>query len=199
MISLTSQLPMRRTSYVEHDSNSSFSQAVLDTPLAANRFDPNRRPRHDLDNRCRLSEVNEQDRTTSSSQPIRLLLMEVIELAPSDKPVDRDNFRDSIADSHRPMFELLQQLIEELVPEAEVSFKWGTIAYDLNGSLFSLSTNKKHVNLYVLTVGLLAEYSEELTGIPQSKCVLRFSPDAEVPLDTLRKVMTDAVERKRAG
>ena len=120
-------------------------------------------------------------------------------MSQADNSVDKASFRDSIPDSHRPTFTLLQQLIEELVPDADVSIKWGTIAYDLDGSLFALSANKKHVNLYILTVGLLAEYADDLAGIPQSKCVLRFSPSAEVPVETLRKVMTDAVERKRAG
>ncbi len=105
----------------------------------------------------------------------------------------------SIPASHRPVFTALQELVEELVPDAGVSLKWGTIGYDLDGSLFALSANKTHVNLYILTVGLLAEYSNELAGIPQSKCVLRFSPNAELPLETLRRVMTTAVERKRAG
>ena len=108
-------------------------------------------------------------------------------------------FEKSIAATHRPTFDALQGLIEELVPDAEVSVKWGTLAYDLDGSLFALSANKKQVNLYILTVGLLAEFSDELAGIPQSKCVLRFGPRAELPLETLRRVMTTAVERKRAG
>ena len=112
---------------------------------------------------------------------------------------DISSFCDSIPDSHRPTFKLLHDLIEALVPDAKVSVKWGTLAYDLDGSLFALSANKKHVNLYILTVGLLAEYADELAGIPQSKCVLRFGPGDEVPLATLRKVMTDAVERKRGG
>jgi uncharacterized protein YdhG (YjbR/CyaY superfamily) len=124
---------------------------------------------------------------------------EVMRMSRADDSVDKASFRDSIPDSHQPTFTLLQQLIEELVPDADVSIKWGTIAYDLDGSLFALSANKKHVNLYILTVGLLAEYADDLAGIPQSKCVLRFSPSAEVPLETLRKVMTDAVECKRAG
>lgn len=114
-------------------------------------------------------------------------------------PDAADNFRDSVPEAHRPTFDRLQELIEELVPDAEVSVKWGTIAYDLHGSLFALSTNQKFVNLYILTVGLLAEYSDELAGIPQSKCVLRFGPDDELPLSTLRTIMTDAVERKRDG
>ena len=120
-------------------------------------------------------------------------------MSQADNSVDKASYRGSIPDSHQRTFTLLQQLIEELVPDAGVSIKWGTIAYDLDGSLFALSTNKKHVNLYILTVGLLAEYADDLAGIPQSKCVLRFSPSAEVPLETLRKVMTDAAERKRAG
>ena len=109
------------------------------------------------------------------------------------------DFLESVPETHRPIFMALQGLIEELVPEADVSLKWGTLAYDLDGSLFALSASKKHVNLYVLTVGLLAEYSRELAGIPRSKCVLRFGPKAELPLETLRRVMTAAVERKRAG
>ena len=117
----------------------------------------------------------------------------------ADNSVDRVSFLDSIPEVHQPTFKQLQQLVEELVPDAEVNIKWGTIAYDLKGSLFSLSANKKHVNLYILTVGLIAEFADDLAGIPQSKCVLRFSPSAEVPLETLRKVMTEAVERKRAG
>ncbi len=120
-------------------------------------------------------------------------------MSPADNSVDKASFSKSIPDAHQPTFALLQELIEELVPDSEVSIKWGTIAYDLEGSLFALSANKKHVNLYILTIGLLAEYADDLVGIPHDKCVLRFSPSAEVPLETLRKVMTDAVERKRAG
>ena len=117
----------------------------------------------------------------------------------TDDSADRAEFRESIPASHLPVLTALQGLIEELVPDAVVSLKWGTLAYDLDGSLFALSANKKHVNLYILTVGLLAEFSSELAGIPQSKCVLRFSPGSELPLETLRRVMTTAVERKRAG
>ncbi len=120
-------------------------------------------------------------------------------------PVDTDEyttFLDSVPDSHRATFLELQKLIDELAPDADVELKWGTLAYSLNGSLFSLSTNKTFVNLYILTIGLLAEYADDLAGIPQSKCVLRFSPDAaaqgELPLETLRKIMLDAVERKRS-
>ena len=119
-------------------------------------------------------------------------------MSPPGESTDKRSFGDSVPEFHQPTFTRLQDLIEELVPDAEVSVKWGTLAYDLDGSLFALSTNKKHVNLYILTVGLLAEYAEDLAGIPQSKCVLRFGPSAEVPIDTLRKIMTDAVERKRA-
>ena len=120
-------------------------------------------------------------------------------MTPANRPTEITEFADSVLEAHQPKFRALQELIDELVPEATATLKWGTIAYDLDGSLFALSANKKHVNLYILTLGLLAEYSNELAGIPQSKCVLRFSPNAELPLETLRRVMTEAVERKRNG
>ena len=115
-----------------------------------------------------------------------------------ERPAEIANFADSIPEKHRATFRALQALIDELAPDTVTSLKWGTIAYDLDGSLFALSANKKHVNLYILTLGLLAEFEEELKGIPQSKCVLRFAPSAEVPFDTLRQVMGEAVARKRA-
>ena len=115
----------------------------------------------------------------------------------ASRPPEIATFSESVPEAHREHFRILQELIDELVPESTASLKWGTIAYDLDGSLFALSANKKHVNLYILTLGLLAEFQDELAGIPQSKCVLRFSPKAELPLDTLRRVMTTAVERKR--
>ena len=120
-------------------------------------------------------------------------------MAETTSAAEMASFGDSIADAHQPTFTLLQQLVEELVPDADVNIKWGTIAYDLDGSLFALSANKKHVNLSILTVGLLAEYATELAGIPQIKCVLRFAPSDEVPIETLRKVMSEGVERRRNG
>ena len=113
------------------------------------------------------------------------------------RPPEIATFAESVPEAHRAHFRVLQELIDELAPETTASLKWGTIAYDLDGSLFALSANKKHVNLYVLTLGLLAEFKDELAGIPQSKCVLRFSPKAELPLDTLRRVLSTALERKR--
>ncbi|MBT8489114.1 MAG: DUF1801 domain-containing protein [Gemmatimonadetes bacterium] len=112
---------------------------------------------------------------------------------------DVADYLESIPEKQRPVFTALQGLLEEVVPDADVSVKWGALAYDLDGgSMFALSANKKQVNLYILTLGLLAEFSEELAGIPQSKCVLRFSPKDEPPMETLRRVMTTAVKRKRA-
>ncbi|MEO1369766.1 MAG: DUF1801 domain-containing protein, partial [Acidobacteriota bacterium] len=82
------------------------------------------------------------------------------------RPPEIATFAASIPDAHRSHFEALQALIDEVAPHSEASLKWGTIAYDLDGSLFALSANKKHVNLYILTVGLLAEFKLELAGIP---------------------------------
>ena len=120
-------------------------------------------------------------------------------MTPAQRPAEIADFVGSIPAKHRPTFSTLQALVEELAPDSVATLKWGTIAYDLEGSLFALSANKTHVNLYILTVGLLAEFADELADIPQSKCVLRFAPGAELPVETLRRVMTMAVERKRSS
>lgn len=39
-------------------------------------------------------------------------------MSQADNPVDKASYRDSIPDFHQPTFTLLQQLGEELVPDA---------------------------------------------------------------------------------
>ena len=103
----------------------------------------------------------------------------------------------AISPEHKQTFDSLRSLIKTLVPEATETLKWGTLAYDLEGSLFALSTAKKHVNLYILTIGVIGKHKKELAGIPQSNCVLRFTPDAKPPMAALKKVMKAAIAEKK--
>ena len=95
---------------------------------------------------------------------------------------------------HAATYETLYALIGEVAPEAIESEKWGTVAFDLNGSLFALSA-KKVVNFYILIPGLLREYSATLGHLPQSSCCLRFAAGEPVPRAALKRVMREAVKR----
>ena len=106
---------------------------------------------------------------------------------------DIDGFIAGIAPEHKDTFVKLRNLIRKVAPQTTETLKWGTLAFDWNGNLFALSAPKKVVNLYILTIGLLAKHQDKLSGIPQSKCCLRFSPGDEIPLPALRAVMKEAV------
>ena len=105
-------------------------------------------------------------------------------------------FVKNIPAEYKANFDALHRLIEKMAPKAARSLKWGTLAYDLDGSLFALSVGKKHLNFYILTTGVIAAHKKELAGIPQSACCLRFGPNAELPLGALRKVMKAAIAEK---
>ena len=109
---------------------------------------------------------------------------------------DVSAFIGTLAAEHRPMVRTLRSLILEAAPDATPSVKWGTLAYDLDGSLFAVSAPKDVVNLYVLTIGVLAKHKKQLAGISQGKCVLRFPPGAELPMTALRAVLAAAVATK---
>ena len=111
---------------------------------------------------------------------------------------DIGSFVAGIAPDHKANFDALHTLIQQVAPQASQSLKWGTLAYDLNGSLFALSASKKVVNLYILTLGVIAQHKSELVGIPQSNCVLRFAPDRELPMAALTTVMKVAIAHKTA-
>ena len=110
--------------------------------------------------------------------------------------VELTSFLEGLPPAHRSNFDVLRTLIYEVAPAAEEGLKWGTMSFDLHGSLFALSANKKQLNLYVLTIGLLAKHQDLIGDIPQGKCVLRFAPEAELPLAALRTVMRAAVATK---
>jgi len=110
---------------------------------------------------------------------------------------DMGVFLAGVAAEHKPTFDTLRALILELVPESTETLKWGTLAYDLEGSLFALSAAKPHVNLYILTTGVIAAHQRELAGIPQSHCVLRFAPGRVLPMAALRTVMRAAIAIKK--
>lgn len=105
-------------------------------------------------------------------------------------------FVEGIPPEYKDNFDTLRGLIETMAPQTTQTLKWGTLAFDLDGSLFALSLSKKHMNFYILTTGVIAKHKAELAGIPQSACCLRFGPGAKLPMPALRKVMKAAIAVK---
>lgn len=101
-----------------------------------------------------------------------------------------------ISTEHRETFDALRALIKRVAPGTTESLKWGTLAYDQDGSLFALSAPKKDVNLYILELGIIAAHPEEVAGIPRSNCVLRFRAGVKPPIAKLTRVMKAAVAAK---
>jgi uncharacterized protein YdhG (YjbR/CyaY superfamily) len=110
--------------------------------------------------------------------------------------VDAKTFAASIPSQHRAAFDTARALIKKVAPQATETVKWGTIAYDLDGSLFALSAPKKQLNVYILTRGVIADHAGLLAGIDQSHCCLRFGAGDALPVAALRTVLRAAVATK---
>jgi hypothetical protein len=74
---------------------------------------------------------------------------------PAKKPAPRadyglpiDGFFKKQPPAMRPILEKLRALVEEIVPDADSSIKWGMPFYSLNGAMMcALGGHKSHVNL----------------------------------------------------
>ena len=103
---------------------------------------------------------------------------------------------ESVPAEHRPRFEELRGMIRQIAPEAVEVAKWGTIQYDYKGSLFGLGWSKGRIQLYILTIGLLARHQEQLGHLDQGKCVLRLDPNRALPGPAIAALMKEAVALK---
>ena len=116
--------------------------------------------------------------------------------AQSSEKGDIATFIKTVPETHRANFDELRALMRKAAPRAKEIIKWGTLQFDYQGPLFGLSVTKNMLNVYVLTIGLLAHYDHLLSGVTKEKCVLRFGEQATLPTAILRRIFAASVAAK---
>ncbi len=111
--------------------------------------------------------------------------------------VDTGEFLAAMPQAHHDHAQVVYALMVKHAPEGRDAVKWKTLARDYRGTLFAVSAGSNHVNLYVLTTGVLANHKSELAGIPHSACCLRLALSEPVPVSILEPIMAEAAARKR--
>jgi uncharacterized protein YdhG (YjbR/CyaY superfamily) len=110
----------------------------------------------------------------------------------SEAPTTVDEYVASVPPAARPRFDELRALVRQLLPDAEECLTYGIVGYrtipDKRARVF-VSGWKDHVALYPIPRGddLTAEVAPHVRG----KGTLWFALDDPLPLDLLRRVVTE--------
>ncbi len=97
---------------------------------------------------------------------------------------------------HRRTLELLHAEIRACAPDAEEVIRVRVPAFLHRGKpLASIGDARRHVSLYLMYGGVIAEFDEELAAYDRSRTVIRFDPAEDLPRDLIARMITRRVEQ----
>ena len=115
-----------------------------------------------------------------------------------DKPKSVDRYIESLPEKRKKILSTVRSAILETVPEAEESMRYGMPTYDAAGDFIAaLASQKQYVSLY-MNSGVVAEHSEDLSHLNVGKSCIRFTKLEKLPLDAIRIMLEETVEKNRS-
>ncbi len=90
----------------------------------------------------------------------------------------------------------VRSVIQKTVPGAKESMQHGMAAYDLNGMLFALASQKNHMALYVCEAEVVEAHRSALGKLNSGKGCIRFSKLEELPLDAITQILREAAAKR---
>lgn len=111
-----------------------------------------------------------------------------------------DDYLAEVPEDRRQALATLRDLINQVAPDAHEQMKYGHPHWDLEGPLFSLASQKRHMSLYVDDDPLMATEGEALgtlAGVDVGKCCIRFRSLDRLPLDRVEALLAAAAAARR--
>ena len=91
----------------------------------------------------------------------------------------------------------VRSVIKKAVPQAKESMQHGMAAYELNGLLCALASQKNHMALYVCDADVVEAHRSSLGKLPSGKGCIRFAKLEELPLDAISQILKDAAVKRQ--
>lgn len=92
----------------------------------------------------------------------------------------------------------LRNLIRKVAPDAKESMQYGMPAYELNGMLCGLASQKNHMSLYICEPEIVDAQRGTLGKLNCGKGCIRFRKIEELPLEAITTMLRDARAKRRA-
>lgn len=93
----------------------------------------------------------------------------------------------------------VRSLIKKSVPAAKESMQHGMAAYELNGLLCAVASQKNHMALYVGEADVVDAHRNALGKLNSGKGCIRFGKLDELPLDAISQILKEAAAKRQAA
>src|SRR6266481_9435709 len=108
----------------------------------------------------------------------------------NSKPKTIDEYLAGVNADHRGVLEKIRQTIHAVAPKAEECISYGIPAFRLNGrALVFFGAWANHCAFYPGSSARLKEFRSDLKGFQLSKGTIRFSPDNQLPVALVKKLV----------
>jgi len=91
------------------------------------------------------------------------------------------------------VIEALDQIVRVAAPKAPGSMKYGMPTYELASRFIAFNAQKNYFSFYADSE-IVKRYRSELKGLDIGKCCIRFRKIEDVPLATLRKIVSESTK-----
>ena len=92
----------------------------------------------------------------------------------------------------------LRRAIRAAAPEAEERIGYGIPMYKQNGPLVCFVAQKNYLSFIVTDASLLKKFAKELAGFEISGTTIHFTPEHELPLPLITKIVLARVKMRKA-
>ena len=93
----------------------------------------------------------------------------------------------------------LRSLIRKVAPDAKESMQYGMAAYELNGMLCGLASQKNYMAFYVCEPEIVDAHRAALGKLNCGKGCIRFRKIEELPLEAITAILQDARAKRHAA
>jgi uncharacterized protein YdhG (YjbR/CyaY superfamily) len=109
-----------------------------------------------------------------------------------------DAYLESLEPERRKALTKVRSLVLDTVPGAVETMKYRMPTYEYGGGvLCAFASQKRYMSLYMDTE-LVDKRREELAGLDAGKSCIRFRKLEKLPLDTVRTILEETVEKQMA-
>jgi uncharacterized protein YdhG (YjbR/CyaY superfamily) len=93
----------------------------------------------------------------------------------------------------------VRSVIKKAMPRAKESMQHGMAAYELNGLLCALASQKNYMALYVCEPEIVDAHREALGKLNCGKGCIRFRTLEELPLDVISDILKEAQAKRQSA
>jgi uncharacterized protein YdhG (YjbR/CyaY superfamily) len=110
-----------------------------------------------------------------------------------------DGYLAALPDRFRVALEDLRGTIRAVVPDATETISYQIPTFRYRGrALVSYAAFREHCSLFPMSIGIIDAHGDEVAPYRSGRGTLRFTPDAPLPADLVRRIVLARIEENAA-